>query len=606
MTRHMWMGLGAAALVVLAVPAAAAPADTETALAQVPAGSPIIVQIHGIERTKERLFALIKNALPEVAPIIEEKIEDGIKKGLEGREIKGLAKDGPIFVAFTEMPKPGENPPKIAVILKATNYADFRDGILKEEERKALKPDPSGFEETTIDNEPAYFVDRKGYAIVTPNKDVAVQFTKKQAGSDGKLDKTIAKRLLDADVGVYVDIAAVRKAYGEDIKRGREQLEKSLEEMTKELGGTNKTNLEMAKLVIGPLFQAFEDGRDFVFSIDLPPEGLALHAEVTVAADSKTNLLLKASKPTSMAELSGLPGERTAYTAMHLAPALVKDFGPFVYGIISDPESKEGKTLRDAVLQIAESKPKLRLDATAFPPGGLQVWSYEDPARAATSQLKLFESLREGESYNGTVIKEKPEIKPDAKKHRGFNLHYVSLAWDLEATVAKSLPGGRGIPVEFQAKMAEGMKKLAGEGQKAWFGSDGKAFVWITAKDWETAQKTLDNYLDKKGAIGEVAAFTDTRKRLPAETTLLSLVDLPSYAAVMAEYFQSIIPEGTPFPAEILKPAVKGKPAFMGMSITLQPERGSVDFYLPANAVNELYKMFGEAIKKAASGGAGN
>jgi hypothetical protein len=42
------------------------------------------------------------------------------------------------------------------------------------------------------------------------------------------------------------------------------------------------------------------------------------------------------------------------------------------------------------------------------------------------------------------------------------------------------------------------------------------------------------------------------------------------------------------------------------MSITLQPERGSFDFYLPATAVNELYKMFGDAIKKAASGGVGN
>jgi hypothetical protein len=601
------MGLGAVALVaVLAVPAAAAPADTETALAQVPAGSPIIVQIHGFERTKEQLFALIKNALPDVAPIIEAKIEDGIKQGLDGREIKGLAKDGPIFLAFTEMPNPHENPLKYAVILKVTNYAEFRDGILKEEERKALKPDPSGFEETTINNAGTYFVDQKGYAIVTSNKDVALQFTKKQTGSDGKLDKTIAKRLLEADASVYVDIAAVRRVYGDDIKRAREELEKSLEEGGKGLGGANRANMEMAKLIIGPLFQAFEDGKDFVFCVELPPQGLALHAQVTVAADSKTNLLLKASKPTAMAELSGLPAGRTAYTAMHLAPALVKDFGPFVYGIISDPDSKEGKTLRDAVFQIAESNPKLRLDATAIPPGGLQVWSYEDPARAATSQLKLFESLREGESYNGTVIKEKPEIKPDAKKHRGFNLHYVSLAYDLEATVAKSLPGGAGIPVDFQTKMVEGMKKLVGEGQKAWFGSDGKAFVWITAKDWETAQKTLDNYLDKKDAIGEVAAFTETRKRLPAETTLLSLVDLPRYATVMAEYVQAIIPGEVPFPAEIFTPAVKGKPAFMGMSITLQPERGSFDFYLPATAVNELYKMFGESIKKVIGGGAGN
>jgi hypothetical protein len=597
---NRWKGWGALVLVLaLTVPAAAAPADEESPLAQVPAGSPIVVQLHGVERTKGRLFALIKNAVPELAKLAEDKIEEGIKKALDGRELKGLAKDGPLFFAFTEMPKKNENLPKMVFIVKVTNYAEFRDGFLKEDERKALKTDPGGFEETAIDNQPIFFVDRKSYAIVTPLKEIAAQFTKKQPGLDGKIDKALAKKLLDSDVGVYVDTVAVREVYGQEIKGFHDELRKAFEGGGRLFGMVNRNSIEMIKLVMDPAFQAFEDSQAFIFTAELRPEGLALHAQATVGADSKTNDLLKAAKPTAMTELALMPAGQVTYAATHMAPAYLKKFGPYMYGVVNDPDSKEAKALLDAVEQIAASNPKFSLTGASVPPKGLQAWMYEDPARAATSQLKLFESLKAGESCSTAALKENPEIKPDAKKHRGFNLHYVNLTWDLEATVAKSLPTGvGGLPGDFQAKMAEGMKKLVGEGEKIWFGSDGKAFVSITADDWESAQKLLDNYLDKKDNVGQDKAFTDTRKQLPTEVTLLSMVDLPAYAAIMADYFQTIIPGGTPFPVDALKPAVKGKTSYMGFSVTLQPQRGSADFWLPATAVTELYKMFGEAIMK--------
>jgi hypothetical protein len=46
--------------------ATAAPAE-EVPLAQVPAGAPNVIQIHGVTRTKDRLLTMMKNALPELA-----------------------------------------------------------------------------------------------------------------------------------------------------------------------------------------------------------------------------------------------------------------------------------------------------------------------------------------------------------------------------------------------------------------------------------------------------------------------------------------------------------------------------------------------------------
>src|SRR5262249_38252091 len=157
---------------------------------------------------------------------LQEKLDESIKEGLEGRELKGLPKDGSIAVAFTEMPQPNEGEPAMAVIVAVTDYKTFRDAILKEDERKNLKADPTaGYETTSIEGKEFFFVDRKGYAIITPQKEVAAKFTKKQAGLDGKLNKETAKRLLESDVAVYVDMAAVNKTFGDKIKAFRPLIE---------------------------------------------------------------------------------------------------------------------------------------------------------------------------------------------------------------------------------------------------------------------------------------------------------------------------------------------------------------------------------------------
>src|SRR5262249_43609265 len=150
----------------------AAPANDPNPLAVVPATAPIVIQIKGFEHTKDRLITMVKNAIPDLAKQSEAAINDGIKKALEGRELQGMEKEGPVFVVFTEVPKPDVNPPKIAVLVRVTKYADFRDGILKEDERKGLKKDPAGFEETAFEGgDTAYFVDLKNYAAITPDKD---------------------------------------------------------------------------------------------------------------------------------------------------------------------------------------------------------------------------------------------------------------------------------------------------------------------------------------------------------------------------------------------------------------------------------------------------
>ncbi len=135
------------------------------------------------------------------------------------------------------------------------------------------------------------------------------------------------------------------------------------------------------------------------------------------------------------------------------------------------------------------------------------------------------------------------------------------------------------------------MKALLGEKLTLFFGTDGKVYLQVTAKDWTTAKKMLDRYFKGKGA-GEQAAFRDVRKELPAEASLIGLVDAVQYVGAVVDVvkplFAGLFPLPPGFPA---KPA-KESPSYVGAAVGLQPERGSLDVFISAGAVHEAFLAF--------------
>src|SRR5258708_4092133 len=106
------------AAVMLVAPAAGAPAPVpESPLALVPADAPVVIQVRGVEGAKKRLFGMVKNAVPDLAQAAQKKLDEVLKDSLRGRQFRGLAEDGPVFVVLTQFPKPKrQEPPALAVI----------------------------------------------------------------------------------------------------------------------------------------------------------------------------------------------------------------------------------------------------------------------------------------------------------------------------------------------------------------------------------------------------------------------------------------------------------------------------------------------------------
>jgi hypothetical protein len=584
------------ALASAAPPLVAAPApDPQSPLALVPAQAPIVIHLRGFERTKERLTTMVKNALPALAGKVQEAIDEFLKEALDGRELKGLVMDGPIFVIFTEIPGSDRTEvilEKLAVLARINSYADFRDGLLNADERKNLKSE-DGLEVTALGDQRIWFADRKDYAVVAGSKKAAQTLTKKQAGLDSKLDKDLAVKLLDADVAAYVDMTAVNKEFGEHIKEIRKGIEEAIKEAAAATGtGLDKNTIKTIQSVIGPLFQALADSRAALVTLHFQPDGLAVRGHVAIADDSKTNGLLKKLKPAALGELTRLPEGQMIYSGLQLGPELFEAFGPLMYGMVGDAEKKEVKAALD---QLLAAKPRARYDSVSMPMQGLSVHVYDDPAKAAEAHLKLFQALGEGDAFSSGVLKGKPEVKAGAVKHRGLTLNSFRGTWDFEKMVAGQ---AELVPAEFQKQMIAAMKKLLGEGINTWFGTDGKVFLEATAPDWTAAEKLIDQYLDGKAKLGDQQAFKDSRKQVAGEATLIALIDLPQFARIIYDMVQTMFMGTLP-----QLPAGKSKATYTAFAVTLKAERVSFELYVPCTTADEIYKLIEPIIK--AFGGLG-
>jgi hypothetical protein len=577
----------------------------ESPLAQVPAQSSIVLHIRGAERLKGRLLNLVKNALPkEVAESAKNRVEELLKEVADGRELRGLPADGPIFIAYPGLPAPGQDS-GAAFILRVTNYNEFRDGLLKNDERKTLKKDPAGYETATLGSTDFYFIQRPGFAIVTPTKELAVQFGKRQAGIDTKLNADAAKRFLNADLSVYVDMAAVNREFAPQIKQARDLIEQALRQVT-QIYESDKNATEMIKGITALIFQAVEDSRVVLLNLDFRSDGLALQAEAQFATETKTGSLLKSFKPSPLGDVARLPSGQMVYSGLKVEPALLKMFPSALFGSSASPDSGRNQLIQDAMKKMVDAGPRAKFTSAQMPLAGMVIWDYEKPDQAVDAHLQLVKALRAGDTFEGIILKEQPEVKASAVVYRDLKLHSVRTVGDVEKLVAAVIAAQKlppEIEKEARQQMAVLMKNLAGDERRTWIGSTGKAVVQVSAKDWASAQRQFDQFLDGKATIGKYPAFLETRRHLPAESSVLAMIEAGSYAGLLSEFMQAIV---KPMPENKQRPsntpiAAEGPTNYLGVAITLQPERCSLDLWVPAPAIGAFYKVF-EPIFKLTSG----
>jgi hypothetical protein len=139
--------------------------------------------------------------------------------------------------------------------------------------------------------------------------------------------------------------------------------------------------------------------------------------------------------------------------------------------------------------------------------------------------------------------------------------------------------------------MKEVFTKLLGEKMTVWFGTDGKTFLQVVARDWTSAEKLLQRYFNGQ-AVGSETNFQSLRKELPAESSMVAVFDPVQFGMGMVEVFKPLLanlPINMPanFPA-----ARKGKPTYAGTSVSLQPQRVGFDLIISSQAIQDSFNCF--------------
>jgi hypothetical protein len=579
----------AAALLLVAV---AAPARAQDAsLDLVPAKAPIVVQLNGFEKARNRLGKFLGNALPDMAPKLAKQIDDAIKELAEGRDLKAITPDGKIYFVVTDLSNLLESP-QAAVLVPVSGYAAFKDGFLKADERKSLKKEGDGVESVKVEgrDEPAYLVDRKNYVVLTFEKDVATGFAKADGGGLGKaLSKETARSFLEQDVAAYVNLKAINKQYGTQIKGF-----KSLIDLALQGGGMgiDKKQAEMLKQVFNAFLQLLDDGEALVIGAEFRPEGFNLRFTAQFGSQTETNSFLKQLKPASLSELGTLPLGQLAYTASNFDPTLSKTLALLMKESQAGDEDEDAKkAIEAAQKELAGNRRLVELSASGGFTGGLEVAEYQDGAKAVAAQLKIFKALTKSGTYQSIPLKEKPVVKESAETVGDYKLTMVKLAFDFDKAVEN-------LPENIREATKETMKRMAGDVGTIWVGNSGNKVVQVSGKDWKEAKSLVEGYLQGKSLLEKDEGFMATRKQLPAESTFVMVADTTRFIQTMLEMVKDQLAAIPGFPGGNIPElkAPKGKPAYFGLALTLKDEYGSFDLFVPVTAVQQVRKMFAPLI----------
>lgn len=603
MSGTLRLPLAAAVLALAAATTSAAPAPPagKNVALPYPAKAPLVVHLNGIEKARERLGKTLE-ALPAAeAKQVKDKLDGGLKQLLTDRKLTAVPGDGRVFVVVHDFASLAGDEPAVSVLLPATSYKDFKDSFLTAAERKTVEKAGAGLESVkssaTGDEVNVYLAEVKGYVALSMNKETAETYVGKYTPAQtGAMGEDLSASFLAADIALYVNMEVVNEKYGEQIKQFKGLIDFALgqAQMGGMLPGLNKKQLDTVKAMLGGLVQGIEDAQGFVLAGEFRPEGLNVRAQVYFGDDTASAGVLKAETPGPLADVGKLPNGLLSYAGSRLGKNLADLSKQFSQEFAAAEDDEKGAAKID----------KLLAALTAAGPGGevaagspsdrfLTVTAYKDAAKAAAAVTGLHQALPAGGRFANVVLKDKPKVTEAAQKHGDFVFAEVRLTFDYDATVEN-------LPEAVREATLNSLKRMTKEKTTLWVGTDGKVLVQIVAKDWDAAKGLLDAYLDGQGGVGGEAGFRVTRKNLPADATLMYLLETGQVLAALVEQVKAAgaaLPGGLP-PLGAVKP-VKGEATYLGIAVTLKPRVASFDAFVPGTAMNVGVKMLAPVFRPA-------
>lgn len=575
-------------------PAAPVPAGKGRAIpdeAPVPAKAMVVFQLSGYDRTKGKAESFLKSAFPKEGETYQTRFREWLVGALDGRELKGLTKDGRCFFVVHNFENFGENP--FSFVVPVDDPAAFVTGIFpagKVESREKLA---HGIEKIVSNGEDHFVVTQAGSVIVAGTEDIATEYAKSlQTLKTSQLGEAVAKAFYLSDASLYVNVPAINEAHGEQIK----QIRGLMGLLMNQAGGAarmERRQIELVKVAYDGLFQMVEDGRAVVLAAELKPEGLAVKLLGRFTPESETGNVLGGETPSRLATLDELPSGFMNYSASAFGPKVGKLFAKFYREFTAaDDDEVAGASLSTWAGLLG--KATATVSAAEIGKAGVVVTTVPDAKGTVAAMLAAVKSLKAGASYQNVKLKGTPTVTEGSETYRDWNYHRIALKVDYDET-AKALPEAT------RAAAVASMKKLLPETTNVWVAADGVRIVQVNGSDWAAAKAALDKLFDKAATVGTDPATKRTRAVLPAEASYVGLFEVVRGLNFLADYFPALTTDvpGTEVAGEIpTLNNVTGPASYAGVALTMKGDTAVVDVFVPAAAAGPIQKAIQPFLSK--------
>lgn len=568
--------------------AAPVPAGDLAKLKIIPASANALVVVRGVEGVKGRLFEMLKKALPDYAPMAQTIVDATLGGGFDGRKLDSLVKDGPIFIALQSIKEKDldADNPNVTVIAAVKDYAKFRDGILKPEERKDLTKD-GNLDVLKIGKRVYFMAEKSGFAVIAPSKEGVEWVLKSKESLDGKVSNALSNRLASADVALFINLDQALKEYADQIKDTETSANEFLKSAAEALPQDQKASFEIMQALVKPAFQSLRDSTGMVVSLGLASDGALFRFEVEARKGTETAKFINSVGVSPLDALANLPAGQMFYSGFVGGETMTKMMEAFSKGLAQDGKNEEIKKMLEAAKAVAKAGPGDTVTSVDMPLAGLGITQYKDPALAMEAQIKTLELMGPGSLYGSGAVKSS-KVTKDAITHDGIKFTRVEIIWDFD----KMFGNSQDLPDEVKKQVLNMMKEIMGEKMEVYSGfSDGK-LIQITASTAEKAKKIYDTHKAGSNKIGAVENYGVVRRGLSERQSVVFLTDPVRYFGkvieVMKGAFAGMVPIPPGFPANL----DKAKPTYIGGGVSLDQNNAAFELYVSSASINEIFKTF--------------
>ncbi|HWE35154.1 MAG TPA: hypothetical protein VG406_01175 [Isosphaeraceae bacterium] len=515
----------------------------------VPAEAEIVVRVRGLKAGRDDLAKMIEAMSPNLSAQALPSLNHGLD---QFRQRYGDAAATQPFLVLVRLPKgqvgPPQGPPPVAFVVEAKDY----NAVVKHASGlDDVKPEKQsgGYDKFDSKEGPMYAAKSGSFVAFGSDEALVKAFAKPTATLDKSIDRTMAVRLFTGDVGLFVNLAAIRARFGDDIEKAQQTMNEQIAKQAE-----HNPSAGAVRPVINGLFEVLKNNKAAALSLDFDVDGL------TIAGDTLAVTPKKAAAPVVGDPIGKLPGGAAVYVLVRGANASVfENFQRIGQAMTTgDPDSAAAKKARE--LQRAADLREQTTAISAAPksrPVILNVALYGDPRKAVDAMTA---DLQATASEKGVV--KKVDIKAGEQRYRGFTLNHATLTPNIERIK--------------QLNPAAPVAGLADKPTQTWFGTDGKVVVSIAAPSWEQARARLDAYLDAKQTLGQQAAYKTLRQALPRSPGLLVLAEAQGVVHLVESLIGMV--QGRDVPAATLPE----EPAFFGLAVAPTETGTTFQFRLPS------------------------